>query len=258
MNVDAGCALIDPEPFPRPPSATWASAGGVRSQRRDPREWPLTVRAAARWPTLAEELGTDLGFVQSGHLHVIDDPAHAETLYTRVTAERVAGLVPGIDDSVYAAAYTPGDGQADPQLTGIALRGAATERGATHYRTRARRVTARDGNVTGVDTDDGHVGANSVIVAAGSWTADLLADWGIELPLRLRIAQMIRTEPPRPRSPPPSPGRAGGSRSNRPLPATTSSVVAGRASGPNTDTATGSTRPPWPAASLPPARPGRA
>jgi len=31
-----------------PPSASWASAGGVRRQRRDPREWALTQAAARR------------------------------------------------------------------------------------------------------------------------------------------------------------------------------------------------------------------
>src|SRR5438874_13186554 len=39
------------------PSASWASAGGVRQQGRDPREWPLTLCAARRWPGLHEELG---------------------------------------------------------------------------------------------------------------------------------------------------------------------------------------------------------
>lgn len=205
--LDASCALIDPEPLPRPPSATWGSAGGVRSQRRDPREWPLTVRAAGRWPTLADELGADLGFVQGGHLHVIDDPARSAALDARIAAERAAGIrvqrldatalrdvAPGIDDSARAAAYTPGDGQADPQLTGIAFRRAATERGATLHRTHARHVTVHEGQVSGVDTENGHIAARSVILAAGSWTAALLAEWGIELPLSLRIAQMIRTE----------------------------------------------------------------
>jgi sarcosine oxidase, subunit beta len=206
-RLGAGCALIDPDPFPRAPSATWASAGGVRSQRRDPREWPLTVRAAERWPALAEELRADLGFVPGGHLHVVDDPADVGALEARIAAERQAGIrverlgtaelrevAPGIDPSARAAAYTAADGQADPQLTGAALRGMATELDATIHRTRARRVTERGGRVTGVETDDGHVSAGAVVAAAGSWTAALLNDWGIDLPLTTRIAQIILTE----------------------------------------------------------------
>ncbi|HWC84040.1 MAG TPA: FAD-binding oxidoreductase [Pseudonocardiaceae bacterium] len=206
-TLGASCALIDPEPFPRAPSATWASAGGVRSQRRDPREWPLTVRAAQRWPGLAEELAADLGFVRGGHLHVVDNPVDAEALDARIAAEQRAGirverlgakelrdLAPGIDNTACAAAYTAGDGQADPQLTGTAFRTRAADLGAAMHRTHARRITEQGGRVTGVDTDDGHIGAGTVIAAAGSWTAALLRDWGIELPLTMRIAQMIRTE----------------------------------------------------------------
>src|SRR5262249_50299895 len=44
------------------PSASWASAGGVRQQGRDPREWPLTLEASRRWPNLAAELEAPTGF----------------------------------------------------------------------------------------------------------------------------------------------------------------------------------------------------
>nr|MBA2449086.1 FAD-binding oxidoreductase [Chloroflexota bacterium] len=50
------------------PSASWASAGGVRSQGRDPREWSLTLEATRRWPTLEDELDADVGFARGGHL----------------------------------------------------------------------------------------------------------------------------------------------------------------------------------------------
>ncbi|ROS38488.1 NAD(P)/FAD-dependent oxidoreductase [Amycolatopsis thermoflava] len=207
QKTGATCALVDPEPVPRAPSATWGSAGGVRSQRRDPREWRLTVRAAQRWPSLADELGTDLGFISGGHLHVVDDPADTEALDARIAAERRAGIeverlgtaelrmiAPGIGPAALAAGYTAGDGQADPQLTGMAFRRAATERGAVLYRGRARQVLEHGGRVTGIETDDGSVRAGTVVIAAGSWTASLLSSWGIHLPLELRVAQMILTE----------------------------------------------------------------
>src|ERR687884_2298858 len=54
------------------PSASWASAGGIRQQGRDPREWPLSLDASQRWPRLGEELGARAGFVQGGHLHVVE------------------------------------------------------------------------------------------------------------------------------------------------------------------------------------------
>src|SRR5579883_2481382 len=48
-----------------PPSASWASAGGVRQQARDPREWPLTLEASRRWPALERELGATFDFRQA-------------------------------------------------------------------------------------------------------------------------------------------------------------------------------------------------
>src|ERR687885_1709250 len=72
------------------PSASWASAGGVRQQNRDPREWPLTLEAARRWPELDVELGASTGFVQGGHLHAVEDAADLPGLEARVKREQAA------------------------------------------------------------------------------------------------------------------------------------------------------------------------
>ena len=72
------------------PSASWASAGGVRQQGRDPREWLLTLEASHRWPRLDEELGAHTGFVQGGHLHVVEhaDEQHLALIPRRCYAGR--------------------------------------------------------------------------------------------------------------------------------------------------------------------------
>src|ERR1051326_6877815 len=59
------------------PSASWASAGGVRQQGRDAREWPLTLEAARRWPNLDQELGGATGGVPGGAPHPERTPALA-------------------------------------------------------------------------------------------------------------------------------------------------------------------------------------
>jgi alkanesulfonate monooxygenase SsuD/methylene tetrahydromethanopterin reductase-like flavin-dependent oxidoreductase (luciferase family) len=68
------------------PSASWASAGGVRQQGRDPREWPLTIEAARRWPSLEEELGAPTGFVRGGHLHLVEAEADVWEGWTMLSA----------------------------------------------------------------------------------------------------------------------------------------------------------------------------
>ena len=44
--------LVDRAPPASAPGATWASAGGLRSQGRHAAEHPITLAAARRWPSL--------------------------------------------------------------------------------------------------------------------------------------------------------------------------------------------------------------
>src|SRR5947199_6328203 len=50
------------------PSASWASAGGVRRQGRHPAEAKLASEAIGRWKTLEQELEADVGYRQGGNL----------------------------------------------------------------------------------------------------------------------------------------------------------------------------------------------
>src|SRR5215469_13143996 len=90
-RAGAGVLLADPG-APRSPSASWASAGGVRRQNRDPREWALTTEAWRRWPLLARELGEECGFRDGGHLHVAVDEATLARVSSRAMEQRAAGL----------------------------------------------------------------------------------------------------------------------------------------------------------------------
>jgi sarcosine oxidase subunit beta len=174
------------------PSASWASAGGVRQQGRDPREWALTVEAARRWPVLADELGTDCQFRAGGHLHVTETPEAVEALAARVRAERQAGIevelvdgaaarsiAPLLSDRVVAATFTRCDGQANPRLTSAAFRLAAIRHGVDFCR------QAVDGLA---------VEEPLVVLAAGAWTSGVARSAGIELPIQTVGLQMLRTD----------------------------------------------------------------
>ncbi len=50
----AKVALVDAAGPACRPSASWASAGGLRSQGRHDADRPLTLMAAARWPGLGQ------------------------------------------------------------------------------------------------------------------------------------------------------------------------------------------------------------
>jgi sarcosine oxidase subunit beta len=203
-------ALFDSD-APAEPSASWASAGGVRSQCRDEREWKLTVAAAARWPNLSEELGMDTGFRAGGHLHVTEDASDAPALRTRAERERAAGIqveylegdelrrVAGaLAPGVVAGTHTPGDGQADPRATTFAFARAATRHGATYVHKYVERIAVEGDAVVGVVIDGVLHRAETTVLAAGSWSMRLAEAIGVSLPVKVRAYQMLLTMPHRP------------------------------------------------------------
>lgn len=207
----ARVALFDDADAPSAPSASWASAGGVRSQRRDPREWGLTVAAAARWPSLSAELQAPTGFQQGGHLHVVEDQADLGELRARIGREREAGIeidfveqselrkiAPALAPSVIAAAYTPGDGQADPRATTTAFASAAVRAGATFTRKYVESIVCDGQRVAGVTADGKRHEAATTVLAAGSWSMRLARTIGLNLSIRLRAYQMLLSMPQRP------------------------------------------------------------
>lgn len=190
-------------------AASGASAGGVRHQGRDPREFPLAFRAIDRWRTLEDELAADLSYRRDGHLTTIEGEADLSTLTASIATQAATGLdirlvqgdelrsiVPGIAPSVIAGAYSPNDGHANPTRTTEAFGAAAVRHGAT-IRTgvTVRHIHTRAGRVVGIDTSDGVLAADVVILAAGAWSMSLAADLGIDLPLKADGFQAMTTEP---------------------------------------------------------------
>lgn len=202
--------MYDQVDAPCEPSASWASAGGVRSQNRDPREWKLTVAAAARWPQLDAELRMQTRFRPSGHLHVVENERDAADLRARVERERAAGIgveyvegtalrgiAPALAPSVIAAAYTAGDGAADPRATTYTFTRAATREGVTVERTFVDGIAVENGEAIGVIAGGKVRSAATTVLAAGSWSKKLAAKIGLDLPIKIRGYQMVLSMPSR-------------------------------------------------------------
>ena len=201
------------------PASSWASAGGVRRQGRHPAEAKLAIESIERWQTLEEELEADLHYRRGGNLLLAASDAGAEQLAAFVQRQQGYGftdvrllnrqethaLVPGLNEQVVAGSYSPSDGQADPPRTTRAFANAAQRHGATFWTgTAALTLLARNERVTGVQTERGEVEAEHVILAAGSWSDELVASIGKvdsinrRLPIRTRALQMILSTPAQP------------------------------------------------------------
>jgi sarcosine oxidase subunit beta len=189
-------------------AASGASAAGVRVMGRDPAERALALASLDRWPDLSRELGHPTEYRRGGGLRVaLDDDAWreapgwvAEQAKDGVTLEVVDApsarrLAPGVTPACLGGVYSPIDGQADAMGTvrafGIA---ALRERARIEEGVGADALVVTGGRLTGIRRSDGAVqGCDVAIVAAGVWTAGLLASAGIGLRLETRPLQMLLT-----------------------------------------------------------------
>src|SRR5687767_5678174 len=215
------------------PAASWASAGGVRRQGRDPAEAALAIESIERWPSLPEELGADLGYQQGGNLYVGEGDQEAELVAQFVERQHANGfadvrlldrteaheVAPALSETVTAASYSPKDGQADPVLTTRAFAAAAARHGSEAWHDTATLGLIVEGErVTGVRTSRGDVRAEAVVLAAGAWTDELALSAGVTLPIRTRVPQILISSPAPPGTLVPVLGSAGRRLSLKQLP----------------------------------------
>jgi len=170
-------------------AATYAAAGMLapttEAEAHNPALLALGLRAAELWPAFARELGVPLH--DEGTLVVARDRDEAEALEREhalrerlgLRAERLLPsaarrLEPALAPTVRLALHVPDDHAVDPRVVAAALR---------------ERVDVRTGvHVTDVDAVD----AEHVVVAAGAWSAQLLAD----VPVRPVKGQVLRLRDP--------------------------------------------------------------
>jgi sarcosine oxidase subunit beta len=191
-------------------AASGASAAGVRVMGRDPAERALALASLARWPDLDRELEAPTGYRRGGGLRLALDDAAWRAAPAWVAEQRADGVPVELVDAAAARGLAPGvapacrggvhcaiDGQADAMATVRAFATAARRLGASiDEGAGARGLAVERGRVVAVERDDGRcLACDAAIVAAGAWTAALLAPLGVRLPIETRPLQMLLTEP---------------------------------------------------------------
>ncbi|MFD0695656.1 glycine oxidase ThiO [Paenibacillus sp. GCM10027628] len=184
--------------------ASAAAAGmlGAQSEMEDTGllfQWAR--RSRAMFPQLAEELkaltGIGIGLVREGLLNVALTDVQEEELRAREKLQRAAGeqaewlsaaaaarLEPALSQAVRGALYLPDDGQVEAPLLAQAFAQAARILGANVQEfAQVQKLLTEQGKAIGVMTSDGPIYGDRVIVASGTWSGQLLADVGVELPV---------------------------------------------------------------------------
>ncbi|WOX09072.1 glycine oxidase ThiO [Streptomyces sp. N50] len=151
----------------------------------------LNLASAHRYPDFAAELtdltGLDLGYRRCGTLAVAldaDDRAHLRELHalqhqSGLDSEWLSGrecrrLEPMLAPGVRGGLRVDGDHQVDPRRLAGALVAACERAGVVFHRTWAERLTVARDRATGVVTrEDETLGADQVVLAAGSLSGQL-------------------------------------------------------------------------------------
>ncbi|WP_158735632.1 FAD-binding oxidoreductase [Alteribacillus sp. YIM 98480] len=188
-------------------AASRASAGGVRLNNRDVREFPLAKASITRWKSLEEELDADLEYSPTGQIMLYDHSTSLEELknqekkndahkiqYEIVNHNRLQHLIPGLSSEFLSGIYYPSGGHANVLLTTVAFSEAARRLGATFKKgVEVYSIIKKSGKVTGVQTSEGNIHCGLVINAAGAWAPALHNTLSLSLPIKPYCHQMSAT-----------------------------------------------------------------
>ena len=168
--------------------------------------------AAMAWRSLGvledatHHLEADIGFHRTGYLVGVG-PENLDVLCANVAMQRQMGieasvikpqealdLFPYMDiEGFEAFGFEPRGGYADAYQTAAAFARSARRAGVDIRQGReVKRLAVSNGRINGVVTADGEaIGAGRVVVAAGPWSAALVGDVGVDLPLRAQREQLM-------------------------------------------------------------------
>lgn len=190
--------------------STCKAAGGVRAMFSDPVNIELGLRSLRAFEAFGEEPGQEIDLHRSGYLFLLDDPAHVAEFEAAVALQRSLGvpsrmiapaeaerLSPLVSlDGVLAAAWSPGDGHCTPESVVLGYAAGARRAGARIVtRCAVTGIEVDGGAVTSVLTSGGRVETDTVVCAAGAWSAAVGEMAGVELPVVPLRRQILTTEP---------------------------------------------------------------
>ncbi|HZD70328.1 MAG TPA: FAD-binding oxidoreductase [Actinomycetes bacterium] len=190
---------------------TARSGALVRMHYTNQPEARMALAGLAYFQEWRERVGGWCGFTVTGFVTLVG-PDDAERLRRNVAMLRAIGVRtevvepvdlaaehPELDlHGVGLAAVEPASGYADPVATTFAFASRAVDLGARiRQGVRALAIRTMGGRVTGLDTSEGEVGADAVVLACGPWVDPLARTAGFDLgitPERAQIAFLRRPE----------------------------------------------------------------
>ncbi len=177
--------------------STWHAAGNTTYFGPYPKMTALFAGSIRTYLQAEQESGQSVGFHQTGSLRLAATERELELFHVYASRyselgipfhirspEEVAKLHPFIDiSSIFGAAHTPTDGHVDPTGATNALAQAARQLGASIERHCPVGGISRASGRWVLETPNGRVTAQNVVVATSFWAREMLAPLGLNLPL---------------------------------------------------------------------------
>jgi sarcosine oxidase subunit beta len=190
--------------------STSKAAGGVRAQFSDPVNIALGARSLETFRGFTSLFGQEIDLHQVGYLFLLSTPESVAAFEANVALQNDLGVpsrMIGVEearrlsplvstDGLLAAAYSPTDGHCTPESVVLGFASAARRAGATLLaHCAATGIDVRDGRIVGVRTEAGTIRTDTVVCAAGAWSAEVGSWVGVDLPVTPLRRQILVTEP---------------------------------------------------------------
>ncbi|RLA03028.1 MAG: FAD-dependent oxidoreductase, partial [Gammaproteobacteria bacterium] len=177
---------------------TWHAAGLVGQLRNSLNMTKLAKYTSELYRELEIETGQSTGYKQTGSISLATNSERFEELKRNASMAKVFGMqvdtvskseiesmYPLVNtEDVLGGIYIPTDGTANAVDTTQALAKGARNGGAQIFQDVKVNAILKDGErVTGVETDQGTITADFVVLCAGMWTREIAASIGFDVPL---------------------------------------------------------------------------
>ncbi|MDO9217189.1 MAG: FAD-binding oxidoreductase, partial [Lacisediminimonas sp.] len=188
---------------------TWHAAGLIGQLRANRQMTELAKYTSELLYELERETGQATGFKQNGSISLALNPERMEELKRGASMAKNFGLdvqVIGPSDikklwpllncdDVVGGVFLPGDGQANPtDITQAYAKGARSRGAKIRENMKVEKILVENGRAVGVQTAEGVIRANTVVLAAGMWSRELAAPIGVSIPLHAAEHFYIVTE----------------------------------------------------------------
>jgi sarcosine oxidase subunit beta len=190
--------------------ASSRAAGMVRAQGGTETAIRLGLRTQEFYAASGDRFPLDCGFVAQGYLMPCFTDAEVEQAHERIALQRTLGLEvewlsgADIDDrrtglapgATLGASYAPGDGYIDAPRNVLAYTAALTAHGVdVRERCAFTGLRRAGGRVVGVDTSDGPIDTERVVLTGGPQLAEVGATAGVRIPAGGTRHQVVVTAP---------------------------------------------------------------